>query len=92
MSLVGATSWFIRWPFIIEGFLKGLLSSIIAVIVLVRGYYYYINQLRMILPFIDIAPDNIVLIRMTVFIITLGLFIGIFGSIISLRRIRYEEL
>jgi hypothetical protein len=46
----------------------------------------------MILPFIDIAPDNIVLIRMTVFIITLGLFIGIFGSIISLRRIRYEEL
>jgi cell division transport system permease protein len=92
MSLVGATSWFIRWPFIIEGFLKGLLSSIIAVIVLVRGYHYYINQLRMILPFIDIAPDNIVLIRMTVFIITLGLFIGIFGSIISLRRIRYEEL
>lgn len=92
MSLVGATSWFIRWPFIIEGFLKGLLSSIIAVIVLVRGYYYYINQLRMILPFIDIAPDNIVLIKMTVFIITLGLFIGIFGSIISLRRIRYEEL
>jgi cell division transport system permease protein len=92
MSLVGATSWFIRWPFIIEGFLKGLISSIIAAIVLVRGYYYYTNQLRMILPFINIAPDNLVLIRMTAFIIILGLFIGIFGSMISLRKIRYEEL
>jgi len=92
MSLVGATSWFIRWPFIIEGFLKGLLSSTLAVIVLVRGYYYYTNQLRMILPFINIAPDNLVLIRMTAFIIILGLFIGIFGSMISLRKIRYEEL
>jgi cell division transport system permease protein len=92
MSLVGATSWFIRWPFIIEGFLKGLISSIIAAIVLVRGYYYYTNQLGMILPFISISPNNIILIRMTVIIISLGLFIGIFGSMISLRKIRYEEL
>jgi len=92
MSLVGATSWFIRWPFIIEGFLKGLLSSTVAVIVLVRGYYYYANQLKVILPFINITPDDFVLIRMSVIIIVLGVFIGIFGSLISLRKIRCEEL
>ena len=92
MSLVGATSWFIRWPFIIEGFLKGLLSSTVAVIVLVRGYYYYANQLKIVLPFINIRPDDFVLMRMSVIIIILGVFIGIFGSMISLRKIRYEEL
>ena len=30
MQLVGATSWFIRWPFILEGFITGLVGSLIA--------------------------------------------------------------
>ncbi|GAH15816.1 unnamed protein product, partial [marine sediment metagenome] len=30
MSLTGATSWFIKWPFIIEGFLQGFISAILS--------------------------------------------------------------
>ena len=92
MSLVGATSWFIRWPFIIEGFLKGLFSSFLAVIVLIKGYLYYMEKVRMILPFLNISSDQSILIRIAVIIILLGVFIGIFGSMISLSKIRYEEL
>ena len=92
MSLVGATSWFIRWPFIIEGFLKGLFSSFLAVIVLIKGYLYYMEKVKMILSFLNISSDQSIMIRITVIIILLGVFIGIFGSMISLRKIRYEEL
>ncbi len=92
MSLVGATSWFIRWPFIIEGFLKGLFSSFLAVIVLIKGYLYYMEKVRMIIPFLNICSDQVILIRIAVTIILLGVFIGIFGSMISLSKIRYEEL
>jgi len=92
MSLVGATSWFIRWPFIIEGFLKGLFSSFLAVIVLTKGYLYYMEKVRMIIPFLNICSDQVILIRIAVTIILLGVFIGIFGSMISLSKIGYEEL
>jgi len=92
MSLVGATSWFIRWPFIIEGFLKGLFSSFLAVIVLIKGYLYYMEKVRMIIPFLNIYSDQVILIRIAVTITLLGVFIGIFGSMISLSKIRYEEL
>ena len=49
MALVGATSWFIRWPFIIEGFLKDC-SSLVAFFVLSKAYQYFINQVKEIIP------------------------------------------
>jgi len=39
MKLVGATNWFIRWPFFIEGLLIGLLGAILPSAVLLFGYY-----------------------------------------------------
>ncbi len=93
MSLVGATGWFIRWPFIIEGFLKGFISSIVAVFVLMRAYlYYFLEHIQVILPFMPLASDRSVFIKIAIIILLLGTFIGIFGSMLSLRKIRYEEL
>lgn len=91
MSLVGATSWFIRWPFIIEGFLKGFLSSIMAVFVLARAYFYYMEQFKLILPFMPIVSDQLVLSKIVSAVVLLGTLIGIFGSMLSLRKISYEE-
>ena len=37
MKLVGATNWFIRWPFVIEGMIVGLMGGAIAVLLLLIG-------------------------------------------------------
>lgn len=92
MTLVGATSWFIRWPFIIEGFLKGFLSAILAVLVLGKTYFYYLDKVRKILPFISILMDQGVLLEVAAMMVGLGILIGVFGSILSLRKISYEEI
>ncbi|MFW6148557.1 MAG: permease-like cell division protein FtsX [Atribacterota bacterium] len=92
MSLVGATSWFIRWPFIIEGFLKGFISSLIAGFILIRTYFYFIDQFKRILPFIPIISDQVILMKLILIIALLGSLIGIFGSLLSLRKINYEEI
>lgn len=92
MALVGATSWFIRWPFIIEGFLKGLLSSLISFFIIYKAYKFYLTQVKSLIPFIsdNLEPDFILRIGIT--LLFLGVFIGIFGSMLSLRKISYEEL
>lgn len=45
MKLVGATNAFIRWPFFVEGFLLGVLGSIIPITVLSIAYTYIYNSL-----------------------------------------------
>lgn len=92
MALVGATSWFIRWPFIIEGFLKGLVSSFIAFLLLSKAYQYFIEQMEKIIPFIPIGSEQEFIIKIGIILILIGTLIGIFGSMLSLRRINYEEL
>ena len=92
MALVGATNWFIRWPFIIEGFLKGLLSSFISFIVLSRAYQYFINQVIGIFPFVPTGMERELVIKVGILLLLLGTLIGIFGSMLSLRKISYEEL
>ncbi|HML37038.1 MAG TPA: permease-like cell division protein FtsX, partial [Bacillota bacterium] len=89
MKYVGATNWFIRGPFLIEGILIGILSALISV-GLVSILYYKISEL--------IGPDIFVILSTTMvpghFLIThlvwvflaLGVSIGACGSIISMRR------
>lgn len=91
MALVGATSWFIRWPFIIEGFLKGLVSSLLALIVLDNTYQYFLNQVQTLVPFISINPEPSFMVRVGLILLVLGIFIGVFGSMLSLRKISFEK-
>lgn len=91
MALVGATSWFIRWPFIIEGFLKGLLSALITIFILARFYFMFTEQVLKMLPFIPILVEYSTLVKIAVILLFMGIFIGIFGSMLSLRKIKFEE-
>ena len=45
MKNVGATNWFIRWPFTVEGVLLGLIGSIISIVVVYYGYQYAFNAI-----------------------------------------------
>ena len=45
MKYIGATDWYIRWPFIIEGFTIGMTGSLIAAAVILPLYKYFLNSL-----------------------------------------------
>jgi len=86
MSLVGATSWFIKWPFIIEGFLQGFISAILSIIILYNLYFFAINKVHQVIPFLPLVVDNMDLLPIGIAIVLLGSFVGILGSMFSVGK------
>ncbi|MCD7838865.1 MAG: ABC transporter permease [Clostridiales bacterium] len=89
MKMVGATNGFVRGPFVVEGAVIGLVSGGLSC-ALVRGFYEVFQQIVSSYQFSDlfyVLPFQQV--RTAVFVACLcgGLFIGIFGSIVAIRRL-----
>lgn len=86
MKFVGATDWFIRWPFIIEGILIGFVAS--AAALLVQWYVYtrlisgFIKVLNITTPF---DYSGIVYLIAPGFLIS-GMLVGALGSAMSLHK------
>ena len=89
MKYVGATNGFIRGPFIIEGTFLGLIGALISIVIVSSSYKYILNVFDSslnellslyIIPAQDIMNDIIIIF------ISLGVGIGIIGSLISLRK------
>jgi cell division transport system permease protein len=85
MKLVGATNWFIRGPFMLEGLLCGLGGSVFAVILLVIGKTLALGS---ILPHIGAGSDVHALpfTLNALILIGVGLLLGAAGSGLTLRR------
>ena len=88
MKLVGATNWFIRGPFMLEGLICGLLGSVLAVVLLVLGKTVVLSS---ILPHIGggSSGSDVHALSFTVNAILLlcaGLLLGAIGSGVTLRR------
>ena len=85
MKLVGASNWFVRGPFVIEGLACGLIGSVLAVFLLVLGKELALPQ---IIPKFDAGagvhawPFPL----MAAILILLGLSLGAAGSAVTLRR------
>jgi len=86
MSLAGATSWFIKWPFIIEGFLQGFISAIFSIIILYNFYFFAINKVYQAIPFLPLVVDNIDLLPVGIVLVLLGSLVGILGSMFSVGK------
>ena len=86
MKYVGATDWFIRWPFLLEGILLGFLGSLIAIILLIWIYGMVIDKIHASLAFFPLVPRYPLLVYNSLFLLFIGTSIGALGSSISLRK------
>lgn len=88
MKLVGATNGFIRWPFFIEGMLLGILGSIIPIILILSGYHYLDTTVRarITYDFVDLLPFNPFAWQLSLIILVIGAVIGMWGSVMSIRK------
>jgi cell division transport system permease protein len=91
MKYIGATDWFIRWPFIVEGVIIGVIGAFVAF--LLTRYGYNTLEVRFNSDLQGIARDFISLVRtselsktMVTLYALIGGVVGALGSLISIRK------
>jgi cell division transport system permease protein len=86
MKYVGATDWFIRWPFVLEGVVLGFVGGVIAAVALRSFYAAMAAKIYSTLAFFPLMPQYPFMTYVTVVIVLSGMIIGALGSAISLKR------
>jgi cell division transport system permease protein len=86
MQLVGATRWFIRWPFLIEGVLQGGAAAAAAIAVLIVIYAVGTSRLGATLPFLPLVGLREALEPVAGAVLLGGAGVGVLGSMIAIRR------
>ncbi|MDD2422085.1 MAG: permease-like cell division protein FtsX [Heliobacteriaceae bacterium] len=86
MKSVGATNWFIRWPFLLEGMFLGFFGSLVAVSLLFAAYAVACHYIQTALPFVAVRTDPAFLWQIFEVLAAAGVAIGAAGSMISLRK------
>ena len=86
MKYVGATDWFIRWPFLMEGMVLGFVGGIIAAIALRSFYAAMAAKSTDTLTFFPLMPQYPSMNYITVALLLAGMAIGALGSALSLKR------
>ena len=88
MKMIGATNRFIRFPYFVEGFLIGVIASVVAFFLMWGLYDLLFTQITRIdsLKLFPLVPFKDVLwVTIATFGFT-GLFVGVFGSVMSIRK------
>ncbi len=91
MKLVGATNNFVKWPFIIEGVLIGVLGGVFSFLVLKFAYDAVVLRVSHALPFLPILSDQKVLSLIYAVMITGGMALGMVGAYISVSKVLKAE-
>lgn len=85
MKLVGATDWFIRWPFVIEGIVLGALGGVVAILLLLVGKIALIDPLANDFALIA-APETISFTLLVSLLFAASVGVSGLGAGLSLRR------
>ncbi len=86
MKLVGATDWFVRWPFVFEGMLYGLLASLLTLLIVVPAYDPVVENFWALLSFLPVERDPQFATKLALMTMVVGIALGAAGSYISVRQ------
>lgn len=86
MKYVGATDWFIRWPFLLEGICLGFIGGGLATIFLYIVYNQVTQEIYEAMAFFPLIPQHPFTNYISLAILVAGIIIGALGSTISLKR------
>jgi len=86
MKFVGATDWFIRWPFVIEGMVIGLIGATLACGALFLAYNGLVKWIASQLVFISLIPTTYILTTLSWQFMAGGIVVGGVASVIALRK------
>lgn len=87
MKLVGATNNFIKWSFILEGMILGVLGSVIAIGVVKVLLAIVLSKMQSSFPFLPIVSKNVNLGAVYLALLLIGFIIGTAGSYFSIRNL-----
>jgi cell division transport system permease protein len=86
MKLVGATEWFVRGPFVLEGIMTGLIAAAIALCLLVISYQPLVDRFHSDIGFIPLSYDPTFISSLARDLLVGGAMLGALGSYIGVRR------
>lgn len=86
MKYVGATNWFIRWPFVLEGLLLGSLGALLPLLGLHYIYGASLAWVEANLYFIEMIASPAMMEELVKYLLPLGVGLGALGSLFSMGR------
>ena len=84
MKYIGATDWFVRWPFVIEGLIIGAISAVITFLVIWLIYVRIYSTIS--IPMVTLLPYGQLAVMLIVSFMLVGMVIGAVGSAMSIRK------
>jgi cell division transport system permease protein len=85
MKLVGATNWFIRVPFMLEGVIQGMAGTVFAVLLLLLTKPFFTNLAKS-FQFLNLTVSVPEILQRSALLLLFGIVIGALGSLLGLRR------
>lgn len=86
MKYVGATNWFIRWPFVLEGMFLGAIGGAIAGVATWQFYRYITMEVISNFAFMPLVPMMPFIYQLSASLVGIGIVVGAIGSTISLKQ------
>jgi len=84
MKLVGATDWFVRWPFILEGIIGGVLAAVFSGAVVFAAYHFFVQAAQRSL--LSLPFDSSYTVTLLILLVVGGICVGALGSYMGVRR------
>lgn len=86
MRLVGASSWFVRLPFVVEGVLQGVIAGACATVLWAVFYPWFVGKAQQAWPFLPVVSPGQVLVPLAGLLLAGGLTLGVVGAALAVGR------